>query len=370
MLGRRRVFAVDGRDGAVQGLARGCVVPGVTSTYRRIPDVAPECSSDSWQWGGELRSVGRQVPLLKLASRDSGVEMAVGDSLLATLPGLSQDSLDFEPLGSPELPTQQGRFLASHKLEQMLERSHRLPTGPASLSGRRSPFQPPSKPECEVPLYGAGKQESSEVHVDGEASLEATEVVEGPGPEAWTCLPGQGLRYLEHLCLVLEQMARLQQLYLQLQSQRPPGDPEEEELAVAPSPSPSQTSSNQVQRPWELRSQTEESGTKAASPPKVGMPNTSHPKLAEAPVEPTHNFPCSQGHKQDVSHWDKVKVLLNRIRWRSHQQPEPPAPPGSSGLWIEPRNHLPDRPQSCIHRKTFMPSLVVKKQRAKNLSVC
>lgn len=38
---------------------------------------------------------------------------------------------------------------------------------------------------------------------------------------ACSCLPGQGLRYLEHLCLVLEQMARLQQLYLQLQTQRP-----------------------------------------------------------------------------------------------------------------------------------------------------
>lgn len=42
-------------------------------------------------------------------------------------------------------------------------------------------------------------------------------------PEAWACLPGQGLRYLEHLCLVLEQMARLQQLHLQLQTQRPLG---------------------------------------------------------------------------------------------------------------------------------------------------
>lgn len=45
----------------------------------------------------------------------------------------------------------------------------------------------------------------------------------GVGPEAWACLPGQGLRYLEHLCLVLEQMVRLQQLHLQLQTQRPPG---------------------------------------------------------------------------------------------------------------------------------------------------
>lgn len=47
--------------------------------------------------------------------------------------------------------------------------------------------------------------------------------VRGTGPEAGACPPGQGLRYLEHLCLVLEQMARLQQLHLQLQTQRPPG---------------------------------------------------------------------------------------------------------------------------------------------------
>ncbi|XP_045391248.1 uncharacterized protein C8orf58 homolog isoform X1 [Lemur catta] len=358
MLGRRRVFAVDGRDGAGEDLARGCVVPGVTSTYRRIPDVAHGCSADSWQWGGELRGVGRQETLLKLASRDSGVEMAVGDSPLGTLPGLSQDSLDFEPLGSPELPAQRGRLLASRKLEQVLERSHR----PTSLSGQHRPLQPPSKPECEVPLFGAGEQESTEADTDGEAGLEATEVVRDLGPAAWACLPGQGLRYLEHLCLVLEQMARLQQLYLQLQTQRLPGDPAEEELAVAPMPSPSHAPGNAMQGPWELQSQMEETGAKAAS--------TNPPRLPGALVEPTHSFPCCQGHKQDPSHWDKVKVLLNRIRWRSHQQPESPTPPSSSGPRIEPRDHLPERPQCCTHRKTIMPSLVVKKQRAKNLSVC
>ena len=34
--------------------------------------------------------------------------------------------------------------------------------------------------------------------------------------------------------------------------------------------------------------------------------------------------------QQDLSHWDKVKVLLNRIRWRSPRFPEPPVPPDSS----------------------------------------
>ncbi|XP_010590690.1 uncharacterized protein C8orf58 homolog isoform X4 [Loxodonta africana] len=223
MLGRRRVFAVEprgGRDGATEDLARGCVVPGVTSTYRRIQDAADWCSSDSWNGDGQLRGAGRQVPLLKLASRDSGVEMAIGDSSLATLPGISQDSLDFEPSGRSEPPPQLGRLLASRKLEQVLERSHRLPTSPASLSRQHRPLQLPSKPECEMFPFAAGEQEATEAETGLEAGLEEAKVG-GLEPEVWTSLPGQGLRYLEHLCLVLEQMARLQQLYLQLQTQRP-----------------------------------------------------------------------------------------------------------------------------------------------------
>lgn len=69
-----------------------------------------------------------------------------------------------------------------------------------------------SAPTCWLPKMGAWL--SSEPRSVPQAG--------GLGPEAWACLPGQGLRYLEHLCLVLEQMARLQQLCLQLQTQRPP----------------------------------------------------------------------------------------------------------------------------------------------------
>lgn len=192
--------------------------------------------------------------------------------------------------------------------------------------------------------------------------------VGGLGPGAWACLPGQGLRYLEHLCLVLEQMARLQQLYLQLRIQRPPGDPGEEESARAPLPSPLHTPGNGGQRPWELLSQTEQTGAKAASPPKVEVPSANPPRLPETPGEPAYHLPSSQGHKRDFSHWDKVKVLLNRICRRSHHHPEPPAPPDGSDPRIE-STDLPERPQCRPHRKTFMPSLVVKKQRAQNLSV-
>nr|XP_058928056.1 uncharacterized protein C8orf58 homolog isoform X3 [Kogia breviceps] len=270
MLGRRRVFAVEplgGRDGAGEDLACGCVVPGVTSTYRRIPDAAPGWSADPRKGHGRLRAPGRQVPLLKLASQDSRVEMAVGDRSLATSPGLSQDSLNSEPMrsaeplapGAMEPPARLSRLLASRKLEQVLERSRQLPTSSASLSQYRSP-KPPSNPEYEMPLFGAGGQEATEAESDLEAGLEEAELVRGLGPEAWACLPGQGLRYLEHLCLVLEQMARLQQLCLQLQTQRAPGDPKKEEPALAPSPPPSHAPGSEVHGQQERLSHTEETG--------------------------------------------------------------------------------------------------------------
>ncbi|XP_039099741.1 uncharacterized protein C8orf58 homolog isoform X2 [Hyaena hyaena] len=370
-LGAQRV------DGVGEDLAHGCVVPGVSSTYRRIPDAVQLCSLDSWKGDGQLRGLRRQEPLLKLASRDSGVEMVVGDSPLATSPGLSQDSLDFEPTGNPEPlalaatepSAHLGRLLANCKLEQVLERSRQLPTSLVSMSQHPYSLKPPIEPELEMPLFGAGEQEATEAETDPEAGLEGAEVVGGLGPEAWACLPGQGLRYLEHLCLVLEQMARLQQLYLQLQMQRPPGDPEAEEKeeeeegqhqppALAPSPPPSCAPGSEVQ---ELLSQTQEIGAKPASLLKVGVPSANAHRLLEASAEPAHIFPSSQGHK--------VKVLLNRIRWRSSKHSESPAPPDGPAPRMESRG-VSERPPWQPLRKTFMPSFVVKKQRAKNLSVC
>ncbi|XP_021038181.1 uncharacterized protein C8orf58 homolog isoform X1 [Mus caroli] len=366
MLSRRRVFAVEqlgGRDGAFEDLAQGCVVPGVTCTYRRIPDNTHECSLDFREGQNELRGLERQMPLLKLASQDSGMEMVVGDSSLATLSGLSQDSLNLEPMGTPELPPARlDRLLARQKLEQVLERSREFP----SLSARRGSLQLLNKPVGGVPIFG-GEQESTEADTELEAGLEEAKEVGNMESGACTCLPGQGLRYLEHLCLVLEQMARLQQLYLQLQTQRPSRDPEEEVLA--PALSSSHIPDNRVQEHREELSQTKDpEGAEAASLPEVGVLVTSSSRLPEALLEPTHILPPSQEPKQDLSHWDKVKVLLNRLRWRSPRLPEPPVPPDGSGSRMEFRN-LSDRTPCHSQRKTFIPTLVVKKPRAKNLSV-
>lgn len=277
--------------------------------------------------------------------------MVVGDSPLTASPGLSQDSLDFEPTGSPEPralasmepPAHLGRLVASHKLEQVLERSRQLPASPAGAPPHHRSLKPPSKPQYDVPLFGAGEQEATEAETDLEAGLEEAEVVRGLGPEAWACLPGQGLRYLEHLCLVLEQMARLQQLYLQLQTQRPPRDPEAEEAEeeeevgepiLAPSPPPSRAPGSEARK---LLSQAQETGAKTAVALKVGLPSANPDRLSEATAEPAHIFPPSQGHK--------VKVLLNRIRWRSPKHPESPAPSDGRAPRIESRG-VPER-TSC-----------------------
>lgn len=137
--------------------------------------------------------------------------MAVGDRSLATSPGLSQDSLNSEPmqnaeplaLGATEPPARLSRLLASRKLEQVLERSRQLPTSSAGLSHYRSP-KPPSNPEYEMPLFGAGGQEATKAESDLEAGLEEAEVVSADS-QAWdgdASAPQLLLPYASLMCCV------------------------------------------------------------------------------------------------------------------------------------------------------------------------
>lgn len=112
--------------------------------------------------------------------------MAVGDSSLATSLGLSQESLDCEPVGIPEplaLPMEPsahpGRLLANQKLEQVLERSSQLLTAPSSLSRHHRSLKPTRKPGYEMVLFGASEQKATKVETDLEAGLEEAEVVSG-----------------------------------------------------------------------------------------------------------------------------------------------------------------------------------------------
>ncbi|XP_028920531.1 uncharacterized protein C8orf58 homolog [Ornithorhynchus anatinus] len=366
MLGRRRVFAVEpvGSRECGEEPSWSCLVPGAVSVYRRLEGGVPEPPEplEPPRGVGRPRSPREQVPLLKLASRDSGVEMAVGESPPLTPPRFSLDSLDFRPRGSPEPPASEpasepGRFLTSCKLERVVERSRR---SPATLPRRRRVGREPGT-TSELP--GSPRPGSFLAEPSLGPGSEAKEV----GAEAWACLPGQGLRYLEHLCLVLERMALLQQLNLQQQQRVDPSKPEEEEEEeeeVVPAGAPSLHPSRP--RACSVLGAREKSGP--ALPRNPAGHSASTPSLLSAPARTAPSLLTSHGQKGDSSHWDKVKVLLNRIRRRAPRGSEPPLARGS----FDPRSDLREFPPDSrrrLPRRTFLPALAVKKHRAKNLSV-
>ncbi|CAD7672567.1 unnamed protein product [Nyctereutes procyonoides] len=289
-------------DGVGEDLACSYIVPGVSSTYRWILDAAQGCLLDSWKRGGKLRGLRTQETLLKLASQKSGVEVVVGE---APWPPHWPD-----PCCHGILPTL-GRLLAGCKLEQVLEQSHQLPASPTSMSQYHH-----------SPKRGARLQEATEVEIDLEEA--------------------EGLCHLEQLCLVLEQMARLQH------------------LSLTASPPPFRPLGSEVHR---LLSHTLEiaSPLKIGTPAEPAVPSANPHRLLETPAEPAYIFPSFHGHKQDLSHWNKVRVLLNWIYWRNLRYFEPPAPPDGLAPRIE-SSGTPKRHPCQPFWKAFMPLFVVKKQ--------
>ncbi|KAJ6653718.1 hypothetical protein lerEdw1_008789 [Lerista edwardsae] len=190
---------------------------------------------------GFLPTSGR---LLKSESEDSGVEMASSDHAPSTpvgseksfsLDGFQPSSEDgaASPPGPPETCTQEPapssdqahhRHLSvSRKLAQVVQRTqkHRLPGRATRQLGRRPPSledlgglktsrvsptaDGPAAAHC-GPLPGCstpeGRRAAEEAHVLGGLTM-----------------PGQGLRYLEHICQMLEKIAQLQRANLRLRHQ-------------------------------------------------------------------------------------------------------------------------------------------------------
>ncbi|KAM9065836.1 uncharacterized protein C8orf58 homolog isoform X1 [Sarcophilus harrisii] len=368
MLGRRRVFTLQplGRqDGGCQELLGGCVVLGVKSIYLRVHDM-PRVPSADPQEGDHSRRDSREQ-----ASRDSGVEMAGEESSPISSPDFALDSSSLELGGGPTLAPvtteslpDLDRFLASQKLEQVVARSCRSRSSSTLAPKRwqRSKQRPGVSPEV------TGVQGGTEAAVSSQCGPEESQAV-GSESDAWACLPGQGLRYLEHLCLMLERMATLQQLHLQLQEQcqqLPSGMEETNESSVL---APFHPRSFSVLGSQEFQSLMEKTVEESALPRWSEVHSVSAPNLLEGPEGTAHTVPSYQGHRNTLSHWDKVKALLNRMRWRSPRASE-------SSLAQDPSvprrdsKELPEGPLHYLPRKTFLPSLVSKKHRAKNFSVC
>ncbi|XP_044516748.1 uncharacterized protein C8orf58 homolog [Gracilinanus agilis] len=372
MLGKRRVFTLkplgsqDG--GGCEALLGGCVVLGAKSIYLRVHDMPRVPSPESQDGDCPVRSSGEQ------ASRDSGVEMGEGESSSTTPSSFALDSSNLE-LGrrsklasvTMEPPPDLDRLLASRKLEQVVARSCWPRSSPATLPKCWQQREQVSEVSPEV----TGDQNGTEEAEPDSQAGPAESLALSSEADAWACLPGQGLRYLEHLCLMLERMALLQQLHQQLQQQHqqmPTGVEGTSESSILVPFRPRVSSvlgSQEFQRLVEKSGKVEES----VLPRQAQMHSVSTPSLLEGPAGADHTIPSYQGHRNNLSHWDKVKALLNRIRWRNPRASEPsfaqdpPAPRRDS-------KELLKGPLPCPSRRTFLPSLVSKKHRAKNFSVC
>lgn len=214
--------------------AESCVVRTSASVYRRLqespwqppvgmsvqgtPPPLPPRSSSSPLASGQL---------LKFESEDSGVEMASNEHSPSTPTGSKGTfSLDGFPPKSPcgeepgnEPPRPPRSRSASKKLVQAAQRSRRqrapgrCPRQLGRHSGsvaelRAERGRDPEEPSVEDPDGAEGVAVARGAWPPGSPRAPT-----GPraGPEVVEPMPGQGLRYLEHVCQMLECLARLQQ---------------------------------------------------------------------------------------------------------------------------------------------------------------
>ncbi|KAM6395530.1 uncharacterized protein C8orf58 homolog [Rhynochetos jubatus] len=271
--------------------AESCVVGTSASVYRRLQE-SPRHPPGGSSTGGpppeppiSPSSASGRLP----ESEDSGVEMASNENSPRT-PSGSQSifSLDgFPPEKTPpgEKPTPEP------------------PRPPRSRSASRKPV-PVAQRRQRVPGR-CGRSVSEER--DPREPEDAIRGGRPPGsPGSHQAVPGQGLRYLEHVCQMLERLARLQQdnrLLRQRDARRARPDATDPALwrgerfrprSCSDSQAPGERAPGPCQRTW---------GHSASFPSLLDPPEGG----AGAPT------PDKDGRSQ----WGRVKVLLTRLTRRS-----------------------------------------------------
>ncbi|XP_052661158.1 uncharacterized protein C8orf58 homolog isoform X1 [Harpia harpyja] len=321
MLRRRGAFSVEplrGRDGPWES-AESCVVHTSASVYRRLQESPRQPPGGMNAWGtpppppispGSPPASGR---LLKSESEDSGVEMASNDHSPPTpLGSESSFSLDgFPPEKNPpgeepgtEPPRPSRSRSASKKLVQAAQRSRRQ-RGPGRCPrqfGRRSANAADLQAE---PAWDPREPEEPSVE-DPEGSAV---------PEMVLPVPGQGLRYLEHVCQMLERLARLQQDNRILRQQAA------DARRTRPDTTPTREPPGQDLAVWRGERFRPRSCSDSQAPAPDPGPcrrmwgySASSPSLLD-PSESGVGTPTPD--KDGRSHWGRVKVLLTRLTRRS-----------------------------------------------------
>ncbi|XP_065712909.1 uncharacterized protein C8orf58 homolog isoform X1 [Patagioenas fasciata] len=302
MLRRRGAFSVEPlRDGPWE-TAESCVVPTSASVYRRLQESPRQPPGGLSTWGpppppalspGSPLASGR---LLKSESEDSGVEMASNEHSPCT------------PLGSESSFSLDG-FPPDKKSPPREEPGPEPPRTPRSRSGSKKLVQAAQRSKRQR-LPGRCPR------LRGEHAWEPREQEEPStaDPEA-AAVPGQGLRYLEHVCQMLERLARLQQDNRLLRQQV--GD------ARSTRPDATLTRDPPAQDPvvWRGERFRPRSCSDSQAPAPDPGPcqrmwghSASSPSLLDPP-ESGMGAPAAD--KDRHSHWGRVKVLLTRLTRRS-----------------------------------------------------
>ncbi|KAJ7427079.1 hypothetical protein WISP_09758 [Willisornis vidua] len=220
MLRRRGAFSLEqlhDRDGPWD-TAESCIVRTSACVYRRLQESPRQPPRGMSTWGppqppSNPPARGR---LLKSESEDSGVEMASNEHSPSTpLGSESGFSLDGFPAEKPpgkepgsEPPRTPRSRSASRKVLQAAQRSRRQ-RGPG-----RCPRQLSRRDTSTADLAEPPRDPREPKEPEGAAAAAPGGVWPPSSPRDPRAVPevsGQGLRYLEHVCQMLERLARLQQ---------------------------------------------------------------------------------------------------------------------------------------------------------------
>ncbi|XP_075379744.1 uncharacterized protein C8orf58 homolog [Mycteria americana] len=299
--------------------AESCVVRTSASVYRRLQETPRQPPGGMSTWGppppphlspGTPPASGR---LLKSESEDSGVEMASNEHSPSTpLGSESSLSLDgFPPEKSPpgeeqgtEPPRPPRSCLASKKLVQAAQRSRRqrVPGRCPRQLGRRS--------------ASAADLRAESVRDPQEPEEPSVEDPEGAAvPDTALPAPGQGLRYLEHVCQMLERLAQLQQDNRLLRQQAADAQ------RARPDTTPTRELPGQDGAVWRGERFRPRSCSDSQAPaPDLGPCRRMWGHSASSPslLDPSESGTgTATPDKEGRSPWGRVKVLLTRLTRRS-----------------------------------------------------
>ncbi|KAM4036018.1 uncharacterized protein C8orf58 homolog isoform 2-T3 [Anomaloglossus baeobatrachus] len=352
---------------------------GSESSYN--PDESESLESSTPEYSESLKSITPEVPespkSMNIESQDSLAkpeETAILDHLAV------KDTGSFNMESDKDIDTmehffnqQRERDMTSvpHQLEQAILRSRRRSTSRESIQNRTSRYHR---------QYVGSLKEQRRGKTFTHQAKSPTRQSQDQDP---LILPGDGLRYLESLCQMLEQIAELQEKNQSLQKEKREAEGrlhkpvpvlfldscvcgasracKDSDNDVTDNPLP-------VKKVWEQKHYRKRSSSHAGVLFSIARPTTDKglkpavkmdPRYVSVPNLQEKEQPKShQNYKAEVSQWHKVKDMLSKLARKGV------GPVHGSGQMVEPRNNC--RTQTILEgnpqhpKRLFLPGLVIR----------